>query len=144
MTSWYDQDPYRHHFSAHLRHVSNTSLFPPPRRWGFGLPWFVCCSRTSQKRHISIALHCIFQLFSWFARDYLMDLEKQKSRHISGNDIYECVKFGADPNTNMDLVNLHVLSSGDCWGLVEEGVLWGPFRLLGSYFCRSGCNSSVR
>ena len=32
-------------------------------------------------------------------------------------DIHE--PFGADPNKNPDLVNLKVVSFGDCWTLVE-------------------------
>ena len=30
-----------------------------------------------------------------------------------------CVNFGADPNTNVDLMNLNKVSSGDCRALVE-------------------------
>ena len=32
---------------------------------------------------------------------------------------YECVEFGADPDKYQDLVNLNVVSKGDCWALVE-------------------------
>ena len=29
-------------------------------------------------------------------------------RHIYGTDVYECVQFSADPNKNLDLVDLNV------------------------------------
>ena len=30
--------------------------------------------------------------------------------HVKGIDIYENVKFGADPNKNLNLMNLHLVS----------------------------------
>ena len=34
-----------------------------------------------------------------------MDLMKNEFGHIKGTHIYECLKFGADPNKNPDHVN---------------------------------------
>ena len=38
-----------------------------------------------------------------------------------------CVQFVADPNKNLDLVNLNVVLQGDCWALVE---VWALLTLL--------------
>ena len=35
-----------------------------------------------------------------------MDLDE---KHVFGTHIYECVQFGADPNINLDLVDLNVV-----------------------------------
>ena len=44
---------------------------------------------------------------------------KKIIRHVKGTGVYECVQFGANPNNNLDLVNLDVDSSGDCWAFVD-------------------------
>ena len=46
------------------------------------------------------------QHFRLFIREYFVDVD-------------DCVRFGADPNKNPDLVDLNVVSEGDCWSLAE-------------------------
>ena len=54
-----------------------------------------------------------FNTFIDFSDNVSWILMKKKS------DLDKCVKFAADPNTHLDLVNLNMVSSEDCWALVE-------------------------
>ena len=54
---------------------------------------------------------------------------KIKKRDIEGTYIHECEQFGADSNRNRDLVNINVVSSGDCLALAEVYALLSSILL---------------
>ena len=47
----------------------------------------------------------------------------------------EFVQFGAEPNKYLDVMDLNVVSQGDCWALAEVWILLSAFLVVIMNFC---------
>ena len=69
--------------------------------------WIEIRGRFREKMFLSLTLRDVF--FKW------------------KTDVFEFVQFGADPNKNLDPVNLNVVSSGVCWALARPPTFVSAF-----------------
>ena len=76
---------------------------------------------------LSLKLRIFFTFSLIFQRIINGWKEKGKIWHVQRTDYSECVQPDAEPNNNLDLVHLNVVSKGDCWALAEVWTLWELF-----------------